>query len=288
MRFSSRELLIQIINVKSSQGEQNMTIELLGNQLTPAEGESTVKTYFCTFYRSRLLGLSADGYLAVTNKRVLFHADGTSNAGRSIIQSEIPVQEVSGISSYKGTYFSLGHLLTALVASAIAGGILTPLLGFLTFIDFETIRIVAWILAGVTFLGSFGLKRDNLWRPILVTISAAALSTIGGTSLFSNFLSGRNSGVEFILAFFVILYALACVFWYSRRPTFTLAINAKGGSNTPISISGASSIGIFDMAAGRALNATPAEGAEPMLKELGALILDVQQLGDLGINKWKS
>jgi hypothetical protein len=67
-----------------------------------------------------------------------------------------------------------------------------------------------------------------------------------------------------------------------------LAICSKGGSSTPISISGASGIGIFNASAGKALNAEPADEAEPMLKELGAIIMDIQTLGDIGIAKWKN
>jgi hypothetical protein len=43
----------------------------------------------------------------------------------------------------------------------------------------------------------------------------------------------------------------------------------------------------LNISAGKSLNAEPAEDAEEMLKELGALILDIQMLGDYGIDKWK-
>ena len=70
---------------------------ILGQSLVPAEEEQTVKTYHCTSFKSRLLGLSAEGYLEVTNKRVIFQATG----GDSLIHSEVPIEEVSGISIFK-------------------------------------------------------------------------------------------------------------------------------------------------------------------------------------------
>jgi len=107
--------------------ETKMNIDLIKDNVTPAEGEHSVRTYYCTYYQSKLLGLEAKGFLGVTNKRVIFQANGTSNAGNSVIQSELPISDVSGISSYKGTYFSLGHLLGAFLLTAIASGIVTSI-----------------------------------------------------------------------------------------------------------------------------------------------------------------
>jgi hypothetical protein len=118
----------------------------------------------------------------------------------------------------------------------------------------------------------------------------AGLVALGGGSLLSNFaLFGGGSstgGWEFILAIITGFYAILCTFWYARRPTFSLEINSKGGGNTPISISSIS--GLLNISASKSLNAEPAQDADRMLKELGALILDIQMLGDYGIDKWKN
>lgn len=270
-------------------------VDLLREKISPAEAECSVRTYVCTYYKSRLLGLEATGYLAVTNKRVIFQAAGTSNAGSSVIQSEVPIEDVSGISSYKGTYFSIGHLLAAFVVSAVGGGLLNMVVGLLTALLRDTDMVVLWIAAILAVVVSFFLPRKALWRPVLASMSAIAFTLIGGGSLMRDTLSlftqSYNSGassIAFLLSFAVGIYALFCYFWYARRPTITLAVHSKGGSSTPISISGASGLGIFDIAAGKALNAEPAQDAEPMLKELGAVILDIQKMGDFGIGKWQS
>lgn len=269
-------------------------LDLLKENITPAHEEASVRSYQCTYYHSRLLGLEATGYLGITNKRVIFQASGTSNAGPSVIQSEVPIDDVSGISSYKGTYFSIGQLFAALVVSVIAGGILSLLLTGLTSLFRDHDMITAWIIAIGTGGYSLFLERKLIWRPVLATISAFGFAMIGSGSVLlssmSYLFSGGGGGSSFIpllLAPIVGIYALVCYFWYARRPTFTLAIHSKGGSSTPISISGASGIGIFDVAAGRALNAEPAQDAGPMLQELGAIILDIQKMGDFGIEKWQ-
>lgn len=279
--------------------------DLLREKITPADGEVSVRTYYCTYYQSRLLGLEASGYLGVTNKRVIFQALGSSNAGTSVIQSEVPIADVSGISSYKGTYFSIGHIFAAVFASLVASGLTTSIVTLLGGIvgylseSFEAIEAVGWLLAIAAFFVTFVFARHSIWKPIFATTSSVAFTVAGGGSLLTGFSrsfsslgqyqqNGGLAGLGFFFSFLVGIYALFCIFWYARRPTFSLAINSKGGSSTPISISGGSGIGLFDVSAGKALAAEPAEDSESMLQELGALVLDIQMLGDMGINKWKS
>jgi len=287
--------------------------DLLKDKVTPADGEVSVRTYYCTYYKSRLLGMEASGYLGVTNKRVIFQALGTSNAGNSVIQSEVPIADVSGMSSYKGTYFSIGHLIMALFASFLAFTLMTAIVTALSIVNtlgalissadvsIDALSAVNWLLAIMAFIFSFGLSRASIWKTVLATTSTVAFSIAGGGSLIGGIsksifslgqsqssASGGLALLAFVLAFATGINALSCVFWYARRPTFSLAINSKGGSSTPIRISGASGIGLFDVSAGKALEADPAEDSEIMLQELGAVILDIQMLGDLGIKKWKA
>ncbi len=287
--------------------------DLLTEKITPAEGEVSVRTYYCTYYLSRLLGLEAWGYLGVTNKRVIFQALGTSNAGSSVIQSELPIADVSGISSYKGTFFSFGHLATAFAAAWIAASVVfifTALFGIALIgliirasntlesgaNSYIVLEAVGWIMGVLAFLGSVSRVRHSIWKSILAAISAVGFSVGGGGSLLGGFVSllfSQNenanilAGLSFFFALLMSIYTLFCMVWYSRRPTFSLAISSKGGSDTPISISGASGLGLFNVTAGKALTAEPAADVELMLQELGAVILDVQMLGDMGINKWK-
>lgn len=296
------------------QGLQNK--DLLKDKLTPAEGEVSVRTYYCTYYLSRLLGLESWGYLGVTNMRVIFQALGTSNAGNSVIQSEIPIADVSGISSYKGTFFSFRHLLTAFIATGIlasmfstitillagAGGFLaTLMLSGAVSSSIPILQIVGWAVGIGGFLFSLSIARESIWRSILAGIATSSFATAGSGGLLRGLLSdvsailnsssttgsGGLAAIAFFFGFLVGLYTLFCFIWYARRPTFSLAISSKGGSDTPIDISGASGLGLFSVSAGRALTAEPAKDAELMLQELGAVILDIQILGDMGIDKWK-
>lgn len=271
-----------------------MRIDLLRDNIVPSEGEVSVRAYYCTQYRSRLLGLETGGYLAVTNKRVIYQAVGNTSAGKSIIQSEVPVADVSGITSYKGTYFSILHFLSGIVLSAVTSALALGLLAGLFFSDFDMsdIRVASWIL-GLLFFGlSFFVTKGSLLKGLLVSTGASLVGSIAQLSFLDplSFLFGRVDASEIVLPSLLAavfgIYALVCFFWYARRPTISLAIGSKGGSNTPIAISGTTGIGLFDIAAGKALSAHPARDAEPMLAEVGAVIMDIQTLGDLGIKKW--
>lgn len=269
-----------------------MTKSLLKKSVTPAEGEISVRTYHCTYYRSQLFGLSASGYLEITNKRVIFQASGESSLGASIIHSEVPVADVSGISSYKGIYVSFGRLIAAFVVSLILSSLVPVITTLVAQIarDYDALVYSGWAIALLGFGGSFFVSKQSIWRSVLASASASALRVVGGGSqLFGVALGfGRSTDWIILLSIPVAIYALVCFFWYAQRPAFSLSVSSKGGSSTPINISGVTGIGIFDAAAGKALTAEPAAEADRLLKELGAVVLDVQTLGDLGVSKWQS
>ena len=270
-------------------------MDLLKTNVTPADGEQSVRTYCCTYYKSKLMGIQTNGYLGVTNKRVIYQATGSSTAGRSVIQSEVPIADVSGLMSFKGIYFSLLHLLGMLILTIIIIGLLTTLIGLMAVIleSYSAFQILTWTIVASGLVGSFLVQVKSIWRPILAGIAVAGLIALGGGSLLNNLSfmgllgGGRGAGGwQFVLAVLAAVYAIICAFWYARRPTFALVINSKGGDSTPISISSVS--GLLSISASKSLNAEPAQDSEKMLEELGAMILDIQMLGDYGIEKWKT
>jgi hypothetical protein len=269
-------------------------MDLIQNNITPAEGEQSVRTYCCTYYKSKLLGFETEGYLGVTNKRVIFQATGSLASNKNVIQSEVPIADISGISSFKGIYFSIPRLLGAAILTIIIGGLLTSLIGGLAILisNYTAFQVIGWLLAIFALVGSLFVPIKSIWRSVLAGVSMAAFLALGGASFIGNFslFGGRSSAVgwQLVLAGLVAIYGLICAYWYARRPTFSLEINSKGGSSTPITISSASGFNLFNITVGKSLNAEPAKDAEEMLNELGAVILDIQMLGDYGISKWKT
>lgn len=280
-----------------------MAFALLADHLTPAEGEKTVRTYHCTSLSSRLLNLKAEGYLTITNKRVVFYGSGRSGGETSILQSEVPVADVSGITCFKGMYFSLVHFLAALFGPVLMWIVLGPIGA--VFVGAATLllsgsgsaapQIILLLVALAVVAATSTRPRTSIWRPLGATLGTLMALGATGAALLSSVsgaLFGRSRGETDITALAILIavilgiYALVCCAWYARRPTMSLAIGSKGGSNTPIAISGLSGVGLYNTTAMRALTAEPAEDAEGMIRELGAMISDIQSLGDFGIQKW--
>ncbi|HQX16000.1 MAG TPA: hypothetical protein PLA27_06220 [Anaerolineales bacterium] len=300
---------------QSNRSRKNMTVfQLLGKNLTPAEDEITVRTYHCTSLSSRLLNLKAQGYLVVTNRRVIFHAYGSSYTGASVMQSEIPVEDVSGITHYKGTIFSLSHLLSALAVvfflSPFLFGVFVGIfsIAIIFFQAFSSILQIAWLALGIIIaISSFSISSKKIWRLITLMAGIVLLNiamTGGGTGLVNmlskqggNFLTntidlanGAASAITSVIgalaSFGFGIYSLFCIYMYTQRETISLAIGSKGGSSTPIAISGISGFG-HNAAAVKALTAEPAADVDTMIKELGAMITDIQSIGNYGVEKWR-
>lgn len=263
-------------------------MDLLAGSVTPAEGEATVRTYHCTYYREKSLGLKAGGFLGITNKRVIFQAAGETTAGRTLIQSEVPIADVSGINSFKGNYFNvlefIGTILLATLAIVIIPVLLTGL-GYLVE-SYTFFKVFGWLIALGAFAGSFFVSVKSTWRTFLVGASAGALLGLAGIGIMDALSALSGQGGDFwilLLLLAVLIYMLVCAAWFARRPTFSLEINSSGGSSTPIRI--ASTGGFMNMST--IPNALPGRDSEAMLHEIGALITDIQTLGDYGIAKWK-
>jgi hypothetical protein len=94
-----------------------------------------------------------------------------------------------------------------------------------------------------------------------------------------------------ILAWIILFAIYVYIFMdiVGRRHAFSLQIGSKTMKESGIFIPGDS----LQLLPGRnttalqGLGGGPAEDSEQVLRELGALLLDIHQLGDLGIEKWK-
>lgn len=266
-------------------------MDLLATSVAPAEGESTVRTYRCTYYNSKLLGFHTNGYLGVTNKRLIFLASGNSGTGRTLLQSEVQVSDVSGISSFKGSYFSILSLVGAFLLGFLVLSIIPVLLTAIAFtLESSTFyQILAWFIIIASFAGSFFVPAKKIWRTLLAACTVGGLLSLIGFEIqdllwmLSSGGLGRKTWL-LLLILAALVYLILCAVLFARRPTFSLEVSSKGGASTPIRI--ASAGGFLNISSNNSLNSLPAEDAERMLFELGALITDIQTLGDYGIAKW--
>lgn len=201
---------------------------ILGNNILPCEGEVSVRSYLCTKFNSPLYGIKAEGFVEVTNKRLLFQARGNSIKGWSVIHNEVAIMDVSEIKIYKGSSFDTAIFLLLLIISVLFTGVIIALFN-------QMINMGVGIFLGLIALGYF------LYRSYLL----------------------------------------------AQKEAFSVIINTKGGNGNVVYIAGLSPFASANTAASKALNASPGVDSERMLKEIGAVILDIQNMGEYGIEKWK-
>ena len=280
-----------------------MRFELIGKHLSPAEGEVVVRTYHCTNLSPifALIGLKTDGYLTVTNKRVVYFAEGSSGyraAGNSQLYNEVPIADVANISLSKGTRFSFLRLLCAILFGLLCGAGVTGILMALTQLNPSIFQSPYWLRMGVFLqltaasllaLRSMSVPRESIARFMLASSSLALLLSPEALGYYRGLTTERVvylPGVT-LLGIPLVCYSLWCLYWFMRRGYLIMAIHSKSGISSPIRVVGVSWWGRINVAASFASNMAPAVDADAMFKELGAMVTDIQTLGDHGVQKWQ-
>lgn len=192
------------------------TSQTHGLRLAP--DEVLVKEYQAT----RLLSPKADGFLLVTNRRVIFVGEGAAWRGSSVIIREVHLPDVSGVSSYYGAGIHFGYLIAGILSALV----------ILSFIGFMMkVPVLLVLLAVPVFL---------IWK---------ALNTKG--------------------------------------KTIAMAIYCRSQSESPIAFAAQKSrFAMLRSDAARAVIAEPGPDAELVIREIGALILDLQTRGTLAVELW--
>ena len=94
--------------------------KIVPDVIAPIESEVPIKQYHVADLRARLQGLWAEGRLMITNKRVLFRASGRSFFGRTQVQSEYTIDEISGFNISRGIRFGGVDIFLALLILALS------------------------------------------------------------------------------------------------------------------------------------------------------------------------
>lgn len=179
-----------------------------------SKGETEVKTYYCTTLEDPF----AQGYICVTNKRVIYYAFGESSKRFN----ELYIDKISGINSYYG----MGRV-TQYLKNAITG--------VLAAIFFKT------VLSDISIL---------MWGSLLVS----------GFYIYKYFFDKS-----------IIYY-------------FDILSEASNSSGISIGLFGGN---ITGQGAAISTKAIPTQQTHVMMKELGAMILDLKNLGDHAVEMWK-
>lgn len=235
----------------------------------PCEGEVPVKQYHICNARARVRGLWQEGRIQVTNKRIMFRLSGRSWIGRAMSHSEFDLNEIAGVALSNGVRFSAWDMIVAVLLSMILiglGGILGNFSGILA------------LFIGIALAAPFFVIKKKYFIKVLSL--AAAMGTlsagIGVSSWRHPFIAKMNLC---FLVIVVVLYMIALIL-FALKPSLSIQVMTKCASDSPIYIwSRQTFVSILEI--------LPGEDADVAIEELGAMIRDLQELGDAGIAKWK-
>lgn len=262
---------------------------LKGTNIQAGSDEFIVKTYHASKFRSQISNVRSDGYLYVTNQRVIFRA----LASDSVIHSEIPIDNVSGINMYHGEYRDWISLIIFFVV-VIAIGI--PLFGLISTFNFlggsgnSGVNIIGWgvgLLSLALAVASNNKISDTFFfSDPAIRLSLLMQGIVSSISLFCFLSLSVDNPIALVFVLFALYLTITAIRAIPRRYSMSLAIISKGGSSTPIMLAGANSNGMVFSAAAQALEAEPGDDATKLIEELGAIIHDIQTLGALGVDRW--
>lgn len=256
-----------------------------------SEGEIPVKQYEVATLQNRIFGIpfmKAVGRVQVTNKRVIFRAPGKCLAGRTTLQHEFAIDELAGIDARREYVFNAWDLIIGVIVAILGGIITTTLVTSLcssAFNNGETAgaAILALLFGIAGCIPFFMIKKKWLLKLLCLGGSFMPLFSIGGTvSLIGEYTdSGASAllgGLLSFLGLISLLFALFALFLYAISPNLVLLIKTTSGSDEAISVK-SKNTGYAEI--------IPAEDAERCIREIDAMISDIQKLGDFGIEKWK-
>ncbi len=272
-------------------------MKIVPENVKPDEGEIPVRQYDLCRMRSRLKLMFAEGRLQVTNKRIIFRAKGKSLTGPTLVQHEFTISEISGFQILRNARFSGLDLLLILILNAVCIGLTAAIAMSSITADAGTLLRFLLYLAGVAGLFFAAKNRKNrLGCALLSGLSVGALGSVGYILTLLSKWQG-SSGKAFLAALCYIPAAAALVLLvistvvFCMKPNLQFSVCSKMGK-------GAIDIRCEPTGFGRSIpmiNAVftgynevlPTDETDLAVGEIGAMISDIQKLGDLAIEKWK-
>ena len=238
------------------------------------ENEIPVKQYNVAVLRNLLRFERAEGRIQVTNKRVIFRAAGRSIGGRTTMQQEFAIDEIAGLEGQRGYRFSFFHLICGILLINIAAAV-----GMFPTRLFGAPYMIVGFLFGIGGLVSFFIiKRKFLLKLLLLGISLGSFSAITLALPFMSIFS--------LISFIVTSFGL---FLYVLRPDFAIIVKNKSAleQSPPIHIRRSRGFWAWRKDSGTGFSEVmPTPESEGAIREIGAIINDIQKLGDLGVKKW--
>ena len=268
--------------------EQNKAV--VPDAVIPNDGEQPIKQYEVATLRSRIRGQWAKGKLQVTNKRVLFRAAGVSYKGAISQQYEFAIDEIAGVEIKKVNRISPLNVVLGLFLSFFVGGLMNSLLS--SVMDMTTAGAVALaVILGLGAATAFFLLRKKFWLKLICISGGIGILAASGQLFNINiqtYFTGLTANVADVFNWALLILWVLCVIFVSLVPDLVLCVKTKGASEAFI-IRRKQHATLFKQEVEYTgfSEVLPGKDVDLMASEIGALIDDIQTLGDMAIDKWK-
>lgn len=270
-----------------------------------SEGEFVIRSYQCSVQKAAF-SQASDGYLQVTNKRVIYANSTKSGGSSNLLVSEVPLEDVGSISSFVGrslnTLLLIPFVILLTLISFVAGDVLPEfmthwLFGLFLMLPF----IIVWLMEKNILnqdlfdriLSNLEMDKDNhktisapgeTLRKVLRTIFIIGL-VLFVAGILNNYELSRSLGaLRFVLPLVVFTYVYISVIGFQKH--FGLSVSASSASGSGLTIRSNAFQSLFGKGMSTPGKIIPTADSYTVAKELGALVLDLQQAGDLAVEKW--
>lgn len=261
---------------------------LMPEMVKECEEEKHVKQYNFMRMSLPIAGYNANGLLQVTNKRIIYKTYGSSIMGNEHTHSEISIDDVAGISIEKSTSLNIPVILAFLLMGfpLTAFGFMLGLLASYLHIFFTV------VMAGLTAVGTVMLLKTKHYVFFhLLSSFASAICVGGGFIILLSSLTSFSSNefwlfvVVLIWLFLNVMNVLSYVLNLFKN-NISIVVTSKTGAATPINCSSDQSW-LVGLSLLKPLVYMYETDETPVMEaELGAMISDIQKMGDYGIGKW--
>lgn len=256
------------------------------------DGEIPIRQYHIASLRSILKGMYAEGRLQVTNKRVLFRAAGISLLGTTELQHEFAIEEIAGIEIRRDHRLGIFHFFIAFALAGFFINFAEDIFGRLAATTSVFANLFAFTFVAFSIGLFFGIKKKFFIKLIFLAFSVGAMGAVGFDTQF--FIIPVSNGIlytilEMILCVLMILNTIIVSF----VPNLVVEIKTKSASS-PVEIRRKESNGLFSFLFNMPKkeytgfsDVMPGKDTPKAIKELGAMINDINVFGDQAIEQWK-
>ena len=249
--------------------------------INPAQEEQFIKQYDVGRMRRRLTFSLGYSRIVVTNKRIIERSVNKSVFGKDVSHDEFAIDEIMGISYQRGKTFSLADFLLFLVIGALA---MAPFFGIATLIKSSILAIIFSIIA---FIGAIAYKvvfsktnKTTNFITYLIFFVGAGLG-LAATDAASDS-SSEMTGIvcSALCGIGMLIFLIKCA--YLPSITLNIVTRTLPGTGVTVGFGGAHVI----RNAMNKMIILPGDNTEQAVRELGAIVNDVQKYGDYAVEKW--